>query len=182
MTNRAAAMRYARALLEVTEKDGDPERVEREVSAFVVLMGDHDLLRSSLVSPTVPSASKRALIDALAARAGDLSAITVRLLALLAERDRLSLLSEILEVYRERLMDSRGIVRAQITTALPLPDERVQAITRDLENTTGKQVRLESAVDPEVIGGAVTQIGSTVFDGSVARHLARLRQQLLSEA
>ena len=182
MTNRGAAMRYARALLEVSQKGGDPERVERELSAFVALMHEHALLNRSLVSPAVPPSSKRALIDALTARAGDLSAITIRLLLLLAERDRVTLLSEILDVYRDRLMDLRGVVRARITTALPLPDDRVQNIARNLETATGKQVMLETAVDPAVIGGAVTQIGSTVFDGSIARHLARLRQRFLSEA
>ena len=182
MTNRAAAMRYARALLEISQKDGDPERVERELSAFVRLMHGHARLNSSLVSPAVPPASKRALIDALTARAGDLSAITVRLLSLLADRDLLTLLSEILGVYRDRLMDLRGVVRATITTVSPLPEDRVQTFARNLETSTGKQVVLDTAVDPTVIGGAVAQIGSTVFDGSIARHLARLRQRFLSEA
>ena len=181
MTNRAVAMRYARALFEVSQKDGDRERVERELSAFVAMMHGHALLNSSLVRPAVPPSSKRALVDALTARAGDPSAITVRLLSLLAERDRLTLLSEILDIYRDRLMDLRGVVRARITTASPLPEDRVQIIARNLETATGKQVMVETAVDPAVIGGAVTQIESTVFDGSIARHLARLRQRFLSE-
>ena len=182
MTNRAAAMRYARALLEVTQEAGSAERVEGELSAFVALMKGHVVLHSRLVSPAVPAASKRALIDEIAARAGDLSAITVRLLELLADRDRLGLLAEILEVYGDRLLEYRGVVRASITTVAPLSDDRVETIARRLESAVGKQVRLDTAVDPALIGGVVTQVGSTVFDGSIARHLARLRERFLSEA
>ena len=181
MTNRVVAMRYARALLEIAQKDADPERIERELSGVVALMNNHALLNDSLVSPAVPPSSKRELINTLAARAGDLSAITVRLLVLLAERHRLRLLAEILDVYRDRLMDLRGVVRARITTASPLPDDRIQAIARHLQDATGRAVKLEVEVDPAIIGGALTQVGSTVFDGSIARHLERLRQRFLSE-
>ena len=140
MTNRAAAMRYARALLEISQKDGDPERAERELSAFVGLMHGHARLNSSLVSPAVPPASKRALIDALTARAGDLSAITVRLLLLLADRDRLTLLSEILDVYRDRLMDlprsgARDHYHRVAIAGGPGPDLRAES--RNLDRQAG---------------------------------------------
>ena len=78
MTNRAAAMRYARALLDVSEQDADPERVERELSEFVDLMTAHAMLRSSLVNPSVPPSKKRALMGELIKRLGDLSGITRR--------------------------------------------------------------------------------------------------------
>ena len=182
MTNRAAAMRYARALLDVSEQDADPERVERELSEFVDLMTAHAMLRSSLVNPSVPPSKKRALMGELIKRLGDLSGITRRLLMLLAERDRLTILEEILEVYRKRLADLRGIVRAKVTTVSALPDERVQAIARALEIATGKEVQVETGVDTALVGGMVTQIGSTVYDGSIARHLERLRHRFLSQA
>ena len=182
MTNRAAAMRYARALIEVSEQAADPERVERELAGFVNLMAAHALLRSSLVNPSVPPSKKRALMGELITRVGDLSGITRRLLMLLADRDRLTILSEILDAYRERLRDLRGIVRAKVTTVSALPDERVQAIARALEIATGKEVQVETGVDAALVGGMVTQIGSTVYDGSIARHLERLRRRFLSQA
>ena len=182
MTNRAAAMRYARALLEVAENEGDPEQVERDLSGFVTLMKKHELLNDSLISPAVPPASKRAVINELVTRAGDLSEITARLLTLLAERDRLRLLGEILDGYRAQLRTLRGAVRARITTASPLPSDRVEAIARQIQDALGRKVTLNTEVDPAMIGGALTQIGSTVFDGSVSRHLERLRQRFLNEA
>ncbi len=107
--------------------------------------------------------------------------MTRRLLMLLADRDRLSLLPEILELYREQLMAMRGVLRARITTATELGDARVEAIADTLRSATGQHVEIETKVDAAVLGGMVTQIGSTVYDGSVAGHLARLRRRFLGE-
>ena len=114
-------------------------------------------------------------------RLGDILPVTRRLLVLLADRDRLSVLGEILDVYRDRLMKLRGVVQARITTATELPPERLGVIVATLEGATGKQVDVETEVDATLLGGVVTQIGSTVYDGSVAGHLARLRSRFLSE-
>ncbi len=181
MANRAAATRYARALLDVAERQGQLERVEQEASAFAALIEEQPLLRKSLLNPAVPPAPKRAVVASLLEHAGGQCEITVRLLTLLAERNRLTLLPEIVEVFRDQLMEHRGVVRARITTAEPLPAPRIEEITKRLASATGKQVMVETGTDPDVIGGLVTQIGSTVWDGSIARHLERLRHRFLSE-
>lgn len=182
MANRTAARRYVRALFDVCEREGDVERVEREVSAFAALLSAHPALRKSLLSPLAPPAPRRNAVAAILDRAGDLSPITRRLLTLLAERDRLALLPEIVAACRDRLLERQGVVRAHVTTSAPLPDGRMQEITRQLEAATGRRVLVEAAVDPAVIGGVVTRIGSMVWDGSIARHLARLRERLLGGA
>ena len=182
MAYRAAAKRYARALFDVCEREGALDRVERDVSEFMALLDGHAALRKCLLSPVVPPATKRAVVAAVAERSGDLAAITVRLLAMLAERNRLALLPELLQVYREQLMAHRGQLRAQLVTTDPLPDERTLDIARRIESATGRDVTVESRINPSLIGGAVVRIGSTVWDGSIARHLARLRQRLLADA
>ena len=179
-TNRAASMRYAQALLDVSQKDADPERVEREVAGFVDLMTSHPRLGSSLVNPGIPPATKRSLMTELILKLGDVSAVTRRLLMLLADRDRLSLLEEILGLYREKLMDLRGVLRARVTTASDLSPDRVEAIAQSLQSATGKHVEIEADVDSTLLGGMVTQIGSTVYDGSVSGHLERLRRLFLT--
>ena len=182
MTNRAAAIRYARALLDVSDRDADPERVERELSGFVELMKAHPTLGECLVSPTVPVARKRGLLTKLVPRLGSVSDITSRLFTMLADRDRFEVLPEILEVFRDRLMERRGVVRAKVTTASALPTDRVKAIARLLESATGKRVEIETGTNAALLGGMVTQIGSTVYDGSIAQHLVRLRRRFLGEA
>ena len=115
-------------------------------------------------------------------RLGDILPVTRRLLVLLADRDRLSILGEIADVYRARLMKFRGVVRARITTASELPPDRLAAIAATLQSATGKQVEVETGVDAALLGGMVTQIGSTVYDGSIAGHLDQLRSRFLHEA
>ena len=73
------------------------------------------------------------------------------------------------------------MVRARITMASELEPDSVASIKTSLEEATGKQVEVEVSVDTTLLGGIVTQMGSTVYDGSVAGHLGRLRQRLSTE-
>ena len=182
MTNRAAALRYARALLEVSQRDADPALVEKELAGFLDLMTSHPALSDALVSPAVPPSRKRGLVGDLLPRLGRVSDITNRLLTMLADRDRFVLLGDIVEAYRERLEELQGVVRAKITTAAPLPRGRDREIARVIEESTGRRVTLETEVDDSLIGGLVAQVGGTVYDGSIAHHLERLRRRFLREA
>lgn len=182
MTNRAAAMRYARALLEVSQDGGDPARVEQDLSTFVTLMATHSPLADALTSPAVSTEDKLAVVDALVSKFGGVSEVTRKLFGMLADRDRFSILAEILDSYRERLGEVQGVVQAKITTAIPLPAKRASELAKTLERATGKRVDLETDVDTALVGGIVAQIGSTVYDGSIVNHLERLRRRFLSEA
>jgi len=179
MTERTAATRYAQSLIEVSLVDGDVDRIEQELGAIVALLEKHPLLSRALFSPAISSVRKRAIVSTLLTRIGHLSGIFERLVLMLAERDRLSLLPLILEVYKERLEEKRGVLRARVTTTTPLSTERIRAFERALGQATGRQVTVETEVDVELVGGMVAQIGSTVYDGSLATHLDRLRNQFV---
>ena len=99
---------------------------------------------------------------------------------MLAERGRLHLLPLLLAAYRDRLAAHLGIMRARVTTAAPLDPGRVASITERLKAATGRQVTVETAVDESLVGGMVTRIGGTIFDGSLAHHLDRLRQRFMT--
>ena len=179
MTGRAVAMRYARALFDVAVKERlDLERLERELRGFAEVVRSTPPLGRVLSNPAVPVTQKRSVVQRLLA----LSPITDqvgRLLVLLADRDRLTLVDDIVEAFSERVMEHRQIVRAEVTTAIALPADRVAALRRGIARATGREVHLEARVDPTVIGGAVTRIGSTVYDGSVRTQLQKLKEQLV---
>ena len=178
MTNRTAATRYARALLDVAVKEtADLDRVERELASIVDLFAQHKVLSQVLLNPVVPVPRKRAAMDALTAR-GRLLPMVTKLLGLLAERDRLVLLPDLLAAYRDRLLDYRNVVRAEVTTTVPLRDDQVKAIETNLARASGRTVSLSTKVDPSIIGGVVTRIGSTIYDGSVTRQLQRMKDKL----
>lgn len=178
MTNKTAAIRYARALLDVAVKEhADLEQIERELTAFADLFKQYPLLEKVLLNPAVPVPRKRAAVADLLARAS-FSPIVSKLLALLADRDRLVLVPDLLKAYSDRLLEYRGVVRAEVTTATPIDSSRTDAIQRGLAALTGRTVSMSTKVDPTIIGGMVARIGSTVYDASVERQLERLKEQI----
>jgi len=182
MTSRAAATRYARALFDVALKESDVQQAGRDLQGFAELVAGHEALPMILANPAIPAPKKRALIEQLIARAGSMSPVVAKLLGLLADRDRLVLLPEITAAYQHRLMDHAQVVRAEIVTAVGLPADRVAALEQGLANATGRQVQLESRVDPSIIGGAIARVGSTVYDGSVTRQLEKMKETLTAGA
>ena len=109
MTNKTAATRYARALFDVALKErADLEQIERELEQFAGLFTQYPALEQVLLNPAVPVPRKRAAVGELTNRA-QVTTTVAKLLALLAERDRLVLLPDLLAAYRERVLDYRKV-------------------------------------------------------------------------
>ena len=179
MTRRTAAIRYARALFDVASREAGPlDRIEAELAAVVELFRQHPVLQQVLLNPAVPVRRKRAAIDEIGARL-DLLPMVRKLLGLLAERDRLIVLPDVAAAYRGRLLDHRRVVRAEITTAVPLSPEQARALAGRLEQVTGRTVEVSTRVDPAILGGVVARVGGVVYDASVTRQLARLRERFV---
>ena len=177
MSTRASAARYARALLDVVIKDGNPEQVEQQLSGLATLYTQTPELQKALTHPAVPVSAKRGVIENLSARLALVPPLA-RLLLMLTDRERLALLPELAEVYRERLRTHRGVIQAELTTAEPLAADRAAQLEARLSKATGRTVTISTKVDPGLIGGAVARVGSTVFDGSIATQLRRMRERL----
>lgn len=177
MSMRASAARYARALLDVANKESDPERAEQELAAFVDLVRTNPDLERTLANPVVSAADKRAIVQQILERLKPTTPVG-KLVLLLASRGRLALLPDLLDVYRERLMEYRNVLSAEVTTAAPLSPERAEQLQQRLANATGRTITMTTKVDASIIGGVVTRIGGTVYDGSVATRLAKVRDQL----
>lgn len=178
MTNRTAATRYARALLDVAlTEHADPSVIDGQLATLATLFNQHEELRKSLLNPAVPKPRKRAVVAEIIGKIGVLPIVSKTLL-LLADNDRLALIPDLAESFRQRLLDLRNVVRAEVTTSAALPAERLADIQRSLAVATGRTVDLTAKVDPAIVGGMIARVGSTVFDGSVVSHLQRLRQRL----
>jgi F-type H+-transporting ATPase subunit delta len=173
----ASAVRYARALFDVALKESDPSRIEQELSSIVALVTGHAELRNALESPGVPPVAKKSVVEALVSR-GQFTPPVGKLLVMLAERDRLTLLEPVLEAFRTRLRELHRVLEAEVTTAIPLEPEQQAALQQRLGAATTRQVTLTTKVDPSLIGGIVARIGSTVYDGSLATQLAKLKGRL----
>jgi F-type H+-transporting ATPase subunit delta len=177
MSTRTSSARYARALLDVTIKESDPVAAEGDLAGFVDIVDRHPDLQRALANPVVSATAKREVVQQILDRSQPTAPVG-KLLLLLASRGRLDLAPEILDVYRERLMEHRQIIRAEVTTAAPLSSERISELQQRLAKITGRSVTMTTRVDQGIIGGVVTRIGSTVYDGSFATQLAKVRDKL----
>lgn len=182
MSTRASAGRYAKALIDVAIAERiDPQQVERDLAGFVDLFEAHHELSAVLLNPAVPMPNKRNAVREIVALAKP-AAVVGKLVVLLAERDRLELLPDLLAAYHERLLDHLHVVQAEVTTTAPLTPASAEALRQKLTQVTGRTVTITEKIDPAILGGVVARIGSTVYDGSVATQLARMREQLVERA
>jgi F-type H+-transporting ATPase subunit delta len=177
MASLASARRYARALFEVVTKSGDPMQAVAEVNLVAEAFASHADLRRAMTGVGVPLSVKTGIMRELLALQ-PVSPVVSRLFFLMVENDDLNEVADMAADFERRVLDLHHIVRIDVTTAVPLGAERARALEQALAQVTGGRVRLDAKVDPDVIGGVVAQVGSRVFDGSLARHLERVRERL----
>jgi F-type H+-transporting ATPase subunit delta len=179
MASRASARRYARALFDVVSKSGDVDQTLAELKAIGGAITGHAELERALTSPGVPLGAKQNVMrELLALQPG--SKVVARLMTLIVENDDVNELAVIVEEFEQRVLELHQVVKAEITSAVPLAADKLQAIEASLAAASGSRVVMTQKVDPAILGGVVARVGSRVYDGSIARHLARIRARLVA--
>lgn len=169
------ARRYAQALHAQAEQSGQVAAVDADVETLrATLAGSADLQRV-LGSPVVPRGKKRSILAALFGSA--VSAGTTAFLDLLVDKDREGDLAEIAEAYQAMRDRQQGVVVAQVRTAAELTPAEASELKAALAGKAGGGVRLETHLEPDLIGGMVVRLGDTVYDGSVRHQLQQLRER-----
>jgi F-type H+-transporting ATPase subunit delta len=174
------ARRYAAALADVVMSRGEAREVQEELSAWESMMASNSDLLEVFRNPTIPYDQKRNVLNALITRVR-VSPTTANFLNVLLRNQRLPDLGEINKRFARELDDRSGFVVAQVTTARPVPSSVQDGLRERLSNLTGRRVRLQFAVDEDLIGGVTTRVGSTVYDGSVRTQLQQIRQRIAGE-
>ncbi len=172
---------YARAFADVVMKASnqlDPARALLELHSVDALLKESDQLRRVLENPSIPGDRKRAVLDAITARLGTTRQVR-NFVAVLTDNRRLPLFSEILKQVEQELNDRQGFAEAQVSTARQLGDPEKQMLEAEIARLTGKKVRARYEQDASLLGGAVVQVGSTIYDGSVKGQLEKIREQLV---
>lgn len=169
--------RYAKALFSLAVEKGRVEAWSESLLALGQAVEAAPELRDVLENPAYAREQKRAVVQQLAALV-KLDEEPANLLFLLGDRSRLSSLKDVVAAFRELADQELGRLRARVTSAVPLDEAAVAAIAASLSASTQKQVLVERAVDPAILGGVVAQVGSLVYDGSLRTQLEDLRQSL----
>jgi len=179
MSVTTIANRYARALADVIIERGETNEVIGELNVFARMMDGHEQLKAVFASPVLPLDRKRAVLGELLSRL-NLRQTSGNFLQLLLSYSRLHNLDQMLRALSREIDARTNNVFAEVTTARAI-SEQEQATLRDrLRAATGKEVRMQFRTDPEIIGGVVTRIGSTVYDGSIRTQLAQMKQRLIN--
>ena len=176
MSDLTVARRYARALYEEAQQGGTLEAVDADMQAVRESLDASRELEGLFKSPVVSREKKEAIVERLFA--GKVSALVVRFMRLLIEKQREELLPTVIRAYTDLRDERQGVVEARVKTAMPLGEAEAAALRAALEARTGKQVRLRAEVDPALLGGVVVRIGDQVIDGSARHQLDQLRERL----
>jgi F-type H+-transporting ATPase subunit delta len=176
----AVANRYAHALVDIVMASGSalkPEDALTQLRAVEGLIQESPELRTALLTPAIQNSRKRAVMADLLARIGG-SPLIRNFVYVAIDHRRIGIIGEIREAFELQLDERLGFVRAEVSSAAPLSEQMGAGLESELSKLTGKRMRLRFDVDPDLLGGVVARIGSTVYDGSVRGELRELGRQL----
>jgi len=173
----ASAKRYAAAAFAVAAEGGDFDLWLNTLTSLARIM-QMPSARTVFLSPAIPPEQKRAALDRLLP---DASPTVRNFLHIIADRARLDEVPGIADSLRDLINERRGIITAEVTTAVPLDAEMERLVAQRLAtylNRPPENVMIRARVDPSIIGGVVARIGDRLIDDSVRGRLDRLRQTL----
>ena len=171
------ARRYAKALLEVALKQSNFSTVLEEMEMFRAHLQSVLMLKVLFLNPAIPNEKKKKVLEGLSTKM-KFQQLTLNFLTTLIHRDRLNLLEQIGVSADQQYLERQGILVVGVTAAKKLEPGEQQKLTAKLEGFTGKKVRLENTINPALIGGAITRIGTTLYDGSVEAQLQQMRTRI----
>ncbi|MBE6665472.1 MAG: ATP synthase F1 subunit delta [Ruminococcaceae bacterium] len=169
------AKEYGKALFLLTEEDGTTETVAEDLQTVRKLLRENPKYEKLLDTPALTKEEKLRLID----RAfSSLHESVLNLTKILCEKHSVYQFSKVAESYAALCDEARGILRAEILTAVAMTQKQVCALTAKLSALTGKTVIIKNTVDPEVLGGAVLRYAGKQLDGSLKARLEGFEKSL----
>ena len=179
MSIETVARRYASALADVVMKNGETETVRAELKAWEQMIAGNSELENAFGNPSIAAAKKEAILEGLLQKARS-SKTTSNFLRVLLRNGRLTDLPVVNERFEAVLEERGGAISGEVISAHEMDEAAKRELTANLQKLTGKNVKLNFAIDKEIIGGVVTRVGSTVYDSSVRTQLENLREQLVN--
>lgn len=169
--------RYASALFDLASENGQVSPVEADLEKLDQALRDSADLDALIRNPQVSRDAAGKAIEGVADVLG-LSPLTRKFLGVLAANRRLARLPETIRAFFSIAAAARGEVTAQVSTAHPLAADQVEALRQKLEAREGRNVKVRTSVDPELLGGLVVTIGSKRIDSSIRTRLNSLAQAM----
>jgi F-type H+-transporting ATPase subunit delta len=177
LSSQTIARRYATALADVIIEQREEAEVRAELGEWEQMLIANPSLVEIFSNPTVGYEQKQKVLSELIGRT-KVRPTTANFLRVLLKNQRLEELPQVTAKLATILDERAGMISADVISAQPLPAATTSALAERLGEITGKKVNLNFGTDESLLGGIVTRIGSTVYDGSVRNQLERLGEEL----
>ena len=178
MTTGSVARRYAKALYELGQEMGSPLGLIRNVQSIAEVWEGSEELRDAIANPHIRLETRKSILREIVARLG-LSHAARNFVHLLFDKTRLEELPAIARELGRLADEKQNRVRAEVISATSLSEVALEKLKFALEKATGKVVLIAKREDPDLIGGIVTRVGDLMYDGSIKRQLARVKENML---
>jgi F-type H+-transporting ATPase subunit delta len=173
------AQRYAKALLQIGEKQNTVANLQHELNSVVGMVKSQPDLERLCLHPLIPPSRKAAVFEEILQK-GNASETIRRFFMVVAKAARLNLIYELAESFNGLVDRHQGILSAEVVSAQQLTEAQVHALTESFAKRTGKKIRLAMRLDPNLLGGLKIQVGSTIYDASLQGRLRMLRARLFT--
>jgi F-type H+-transporting ATPase subunit delta len=179
VSSRLTARRYAKALLQIGDAQGNVPQLKAELDAVAETVATNADLTRLVASPLVLPRKKAEVFESILATAKVSESIR-HFFRVVAQAGRLNLLPDLKRTFADLVDERAGIVEAKVVSAQPLSEDQSKALVASLATRTGKTIRLSWSQDASLLGGLKVQVGSTVLDASLQGQLHQLKTQLLT--
>ena len=177
MLENAVARRYAQAFFALAVEKNLVDKLESELKVIVDTINENAELKSVMDHQLISPGEKKAIINNIFSQ--EVSETTLDFLDIVIDKYRATYVAGIYDEFVTSANETRNMADARVKTAVDLTESDLEAIKDKLAAATGKTIRLQSELDPSLIGGVVVRIGDKVIDGSLAGRLEKLKENLL---
>jgi F-type H+-transporting ATPase subunit delta len=176
----SAVSTYAEALFEAARERDELEEVLSDLGEFVEALHDSEELGLFYYGGQIPERQKRRALDGLTE---GMQTSTTNFLKVLVDNGREEILEDVLARYEDLVKEHLGKIAVEVTTAVDLSEEQRDRLKERLgEVLEGREIILETNVNPDLIGGAVFRYGGRMMDGSIRGRLESLREGMLERS
>lgn len=169
-----AAIRYAKAIIDIATSSGRAEAVNNDMKSIVLAVSQNAELKDFLANPVIKMEDKKAALTSIFS---DIQAETKSLFHLLFENKRFEILGSIAQQYNELYDESIGVQVAKVTTAFPITADLQTKVLAKIAEFSNKKITIENIVDPAIIGGFILRVGDKQYNASVASKLGELKRE-----
>lgn len=175
MSDIRVASRYAKSLLDLAQEKGILEQVQQDMALFTKTVNSNRDFKLFLSNPIINHSKKLAILQSIFT--GKVNALTLSFFTIITQKNREAILETVALEFEKQYNTLKGIVKAQVTSAMPLtPELRAQLIQKMVQQT-GKTIQLEEKVDSDLIGGFVLRVGDIQLDDSIRTSLRNLKNK-----